>query len=145
MNTMPAGHAQSDDGLSGFEVLPGMSARDYLEMCQVRHPELYRRLDPSRVSVEHASRLFAGIAELSTHFESKMEKGRGDSYRQAQNSNFLIRSVGFLRLFDLAVPQPGGAAAPLTVLDSLGGNGTLTRIGPPIRCLISSPATCRRA
>lgn len=120
-NLAPA--APAEDGFSQIEMLPGVSAREYLEMCRDRHPELYRRLNPARVTVEAAARLYEGIRE--THFESKMEKGRGDSYRKAQNENYLIRALGFLRVFDLAVPDPSPG---LAVLDSLGGNGTLTRI-----------------
>lgn len=97
-------------------------------MCRERHPALYGRLKPTRVSIEHVERLYARIAELATHFEGKLESGRGDSYRRAQNNNYLIRAVGFLRIFDLAVPNRANLAADFAVLDSLGGNGTLTRI-----------------
>jgi SAM-dependent methyltransferase len=127
MSTATGNLAQADAAFSQIEVLPGMSAREYLDLCRSRFPELYRLLNPARVPVERVARLYAGIAEQSTHFESKLEKGRGDSYRQAQNSSYLIRAQGFLRLFDLAVPEREGASR-LAVLDALGGNGTLTRI-----------------
>ncbi len=113
--------------LSAVGVLPGVSAKRYFELCRERQPVLYSLLRPGRVSAERTARLFADMGQLSTHFESKLEQGRGDSYREAQNKDFMIRAVGFLHLFDLAVPQRGGADR-LTVLDSLGGNGTLTRI-----------------
>jgi SAM-dependent methyltransferase len=113
--------------LSAIGVLPGVSAARYLALCRERQPVLYSLLRPDRVSAERTARLFADMGQLSTHFESKLEQGRGDSYREAQNKDFMIRAVGFLHLFDLAVPQRGGADR-LTVLDSLGGNGTLTRI-----------------
>jgi SAM-dependent methyltransferase len=113
--------------LAGIGVLPGISAARYLELCRERQPKLYSLLRPDRIPVERTARLFADMGQLSTHFESKLEQGRGDSYREAQNKDFMIRAVGFLHLFDLAVPQRSGADR-LTVLDSLGGNGTLTRI-----------------
>jgi ubiquinone/menaquinone biosynthesis C-methylase UbiE len=128
MNPSPGTLAQFHEEFSRIGVLPGVSAWDYLATCRLHHPELYRRLNPTRISVEHVARLYTGIAELDTHFESKLEKGRGDSYRQAQNTNYLIRSVGVLRLFDLAVPEREGPVSHLAVLDALGGNGTLTRI-----------------
>lgn len=120
-----AAGAQAD--LSNIGVLPGVSAARYLTLCRERQPRLYSLLRPDRVSVERTARLFADMGQLSTHFESKLEQGRGDSYREAQNKDFMIRAVGFLHLFELAVPQRRGAEQ-LTVLDSLGGNGTLTRI-----------------
>jgi SAM-dependent methyltransferase len=119
-------HLQED--LSRIGMLPGLSAWDYLAMCRLRHPQLYQRLNPARVSADHMAQLFAAIGELATHFESKLEHGRGDSYRQAQNRNYMIRSVGFLRIFDLAVPEGELGLPDLAVLDALGGNGTLTRI-----------------
>ncbi len=128
MNLSIKNLAQLQEDLSRIGMLPGMTAWDYLAMCRVRHPKLYQRLNPARVSAGHAADLFAKIGELATHFESKLEKGRGDSYRQAQNSEYLIRSVGFLRVFDLAVPERRHGVAELTVLDALGGNGTLSRI-----------------
>lgn len=118
----------SEHELSQIPVLPRMSAWEYLTMCRAQHPELWRRLNPARVPVEQVADLYAAIAELSTHFESKLESGRGDSYRQAQNTNYLIRAQGVLRLFDLAMPANGATLANRAVLDALGGNGTLTRI-----------------
>jgi len=120
--------AQLQEAYSRIQVLPGMSAWEYLELVRDRYPDLYRRLNPARVPVERVAKLYEGIAELSTHFESKMEKGRGDSYRQAQNTSFMVRAAGFLNVFDLAFDDPEKAGPHLTVLDSLGGNGTLTRI-----------------
>ena len=120
--------ATSDSAFDRIPMLPGMTVGDYMEMCRSRHPALYRRLALDRLPRDHIARLYAGIAELSTHFESKLEQGRGDSYRQAQNSNYLIRSVGFLRLFDVAVQDLGSDLPKRIVLDALGGNGTLTRI-----------------
>lgn len=115
--------------LSQIPVLPRMSAWEYLTMCRAQHPELWRRLNPTRVPVEHVARLYAGMAEMSTHFESKLESGRGDSYREAQNTNYLIRARGMLRLFDLAMPANGADnLADRAILDALGGNGTMTRI-----------------
>jgi hypothetical protein len=56
-------------------MLPGMTVGDYMEMCRSRHPALYRRLALDRLPTHHIARLYAGIAELSTHFESKLEQG----------------------------------------------------------------------
>jgi SAM-dependent methyltransferase len=109
-------------------VLPGVTAWDYLMTCRRHQPALYQLLNPTRVPFERVTRLFADISQLSTHFESKLESGRGDSYRAAQNANYLIRSVGYLHLFDLATAPRTSPVADLTILDALGGNGTLTRI-----------------
>lgn len=128
MHQKPDNLSPLRDEFSRISVLPGMSAWEYLTACRERHPELYRRLNPARASVEHVARLYAGIAEQATHFEGKLESGRGDSYRKAQNDNYLIRAVGFLRVFDLAVPDRSAVTPDFAVLDSLGGNGTLTRI-----------------
>jgi len=128
MSQKPDNLESMRDEFSRIAVLPGMNAWEYLTMCRERHPALYRRLNPARVPVEHVARLYEGVAELATHFEGKLESGRGDSYRKAQNDNYLIRAVGFLRIFDLAVPDRAAVSADFAVLDSLGGNGTLTRI-----------------
>jgi SAM-dependent methyltransferase len=128
MNLVVRGVVRLQEDLSLIPILPGLSAWDYLSMCRTQHPQLYGLLDPGRVSREHTAKLFASIGELATHFESKLEKGRGDSYRQAQNSSFLIRSVGFLSLYDLAVPKHEHGTSQWAILDALGGNGTLTRI-----------------
>jgi SAM-dependent methyltransferase len=116
------------DGFSRIEMLPGMSVWQYLTLCRERHSALYERLNPARVSVEHVASTYASIAELSTHFEGKLEKGRGDSYRKAQNESYLARAIGFLGIFDLAIGERRSEASRLAVLDALGGNGTLTRI-----------------
>ena len=120
--------ASLEADFSKITMLPGQSVWDYLTMCRARHPELYRRLNLSRVTPDKVARLYSEIARLATHFESKLEKGRGDTYRRAQNVSYLNRAAGFLRLFDLAVPPGPMAGDQLTVLDSLGGNGTMTRI-----------------
>ncbi len=114
--------------LSQILVLPDMSAWDYLESCRARHPRLYECLTPTRRPATHAAQMYARIGALSTHFEGKLDGGRGDQYRDAQRRNPLVRAQGFTQLMDLAV---GGLASPLrrlAVLDALGGNGTLTRI-----------------
>jgi SAM-dependent methyltransferase len=128
MSQMPDDMASLRDDYSGIAVLPGMNAWEYLTVCRERHPALYRRLNPARVSAERVASVYARITEMETHFESKLESGRGDAYRKAQNDNYLIRAVGFLRIFDLAAPQRTDVHADFAVLDSLGGNGTLTRI-----------------
>ncbi|MBG6134021.1 class I SAM-dependent methyltransferase [Longispora fulva] len=63
-----------------------------------------------------------------TEFDSD-ETGRGDSYRQAQK-DASVRLVGIQQLLDWAVPKdsPDG----VTLLDVLGGDGTLARaVGSP--------------
>lgn len=128
MNLASASIDKLRDDFSGIGMLPGVSVWDYLQMCRARHPDLYRRLNPGRSSARQIAALYAGMSDLSTHFEGKLEGGRGDLYRQAQNTNYLIRSVGFLRIFDLAVAQPEKMSPEFAVLDALGGNGTMTRI-----------------
>jgi SAM-dependent methyltransferase len=113
---------------SKIQIMQGLNAWDFLTLCRDRHHALYRRLSPSRVPAEKMARLYAGMADLSTHFESRLEGGRGDSFREAQNKNYLIRSVGYLRLLDLALGGEARTLDHLVVLDALGGNGTLTRI-----------------
>lgn len=114
--------------LSSTSVLPDMNAADYLAMCRVQHPELFRRLNPERAIAKHLDRMYAELGKLSTHFESKLENGRGDVYRMVQNEDYLIRSTGFAKIFDLASDGFESLVPGRAVLDSLGGNGTMTRI-----------------
>jgi ubiquinone/menaquinone biosynthesis C-methylase UbiE len=116
------------DYFSRVEILPRMTLRDYFESCSVRHPRLYRCLNPRRPSGEQVAELYARIEKLETHFEGKLKHGRGDAYREAQNTNYLIRSVGFLSLLDLVTRDCKNSPEDFFVLDALGGNGTLTRI-----------------
>ena len=120
------------------EMLPGCSVAHYLEECKQRHPRLFARLDLSRGGVAEVDALYAGLGRASTHFESKLDGGRGDAYRAAQNVDYRSRARGFLRILDLATagaPNPAG----LVVLDSLGGNGTMTRIVSACRPLDTIP------
>jgi ubiquinone/menaquinone biosynthesis C-methylase UbiE len=126
--TSPGSNGELSDALSRTEMIHGVNIHDYFMMCREQHPRLYRLLKPNRLSAENIAEVYAGIAELATHFEGKLEKGRGDSYREAQNANYLIRSVGFLQLFDIATREQNNSGAGFMFLDALGGNGTLTRI-----------------
>lgn len=117
-----------EDAFSNIPVLPGMSAWEYLEACRARQPEFYRLLKPSRVSAKRTADLFAEIAGQCTHFESKLDGGRGDQYRETQNKNFLVRAVAFQNIFELAWPGKDRPSGRPVVLDALGGNGTMTRI-----------------
>ncbi|HWT06215.1 MAG TPA: hypothetical protein VN224_10695, partial [Xanthomonadales bacterium] len=65
------------DDLSRIPVLPGMSAWEYLELCRARFPALYRLLRPGRLPADAVARTYAGIAAFATHFETKLENGRG--------------------------------------------------------------------
>jgi ubiquinone/menaquinone biosynthesis C-methylase UbiE len=116
------------DYFSRVEILPRMTLRDYFEFCRARHPRLYESLNPNRPSGEQFGELYAKIEKLETHFEGKLKHGRGDAYREAQNTNYLVRSVGFLSLLDLATQERKNIQEDFFVLDALGGNGTLTRI-----------------
>ena len=49
--------AQLQEAYSQIQVLPGMSAWEYLELVRERYPDLYRRLNPARVPPEHVARL----------------------------------------------------------------------------------------
>lgn len=135
--TDPSPAAQAD--LSRVPVLPGLSAAAYVDLCRRDHPRLHNLLRPARLPADAMLRLYADMGALSTHFESKLLNGRGDSYRAAQNQSFLIRSTGFLRIFDLAVEGAGDALPGWCVLDALGGNGTLTRIVRACRDAASVP------
>ncbi len=119
---------ESPAPLDDLWVLPGLSVSEYLSLCQERHPLLYRMLRRPELIRDKIVRDYRRLATLATHFETKMEHGRGDSYRLAQNKRFMVRAEGFGRLYDLAVPKGGPETSALTVLDALGGNGTLTRI-----------------
>ena len=112
----------------GLWVLPGLAVEDYLSVCQQRHPQLYRMLRRPELIRRNIFQDYRRLSAASTHFEAKTEHGRGDSYRLAQNERFMVRAEGFGRLYELAVPKDGIGTAELTVLDALGGNGTLTRI-----------------
>ncbi len=121
--------AATQAALRQIPMLPGINAWQYLESCRRSHPEVYRRLSSLRVPVHKLSQAYAEMGGLSTHFESKLDGGRGDSYRSVQNEKFLTRSVGFLSLFDMAMAEPRTSPiAEFSLLDALGGNGTLTRI-----------------
>lgn len=129
----------SQAALGAVQMLPGVDAWQYLEARRASHPALYRLLS-ARVDAARLARAYADMGGLSTHFESKLDGGRGDVYRSVQNEQFLIRSVGYLSLFDLAMAAPRTRPPDQAiVLDALGGNGTLTRIVQASRPATSLP------
>jgi ubiquinone/menaquinone biosynthesis C-methylase UbiE len=114
--------------LDAVEVLPGLSASDYLRLCAESFPSLYRLLCASRASVSDIARLYGTLGTRSTHFESKISGGRGDSYREAQQHDYMYRNQGYLTLFGLATEHFLPQRESATILDAMGGDGTLTRI-----------------
>lgn len=89
-------------------------------MVAASYPRLHARLDFSRPGAVDA---LAGLTRTTTEFDSDAT-GRGDSYRRAQR-DALVRWTGARRLLQLATPEQ--SAGDVTVLDVLGGDGTITR------------------
>lgn len=135
----PHDETANQAALGEVQMLPGVSVRQYLEARRASHPALYDLLS-ARVDVSRLARAYADMGGLSTHFESKLDGGRGDAYRSVQNEKFLIRALGYLSLFDMAMAEPRTSPPhQAIVLDALGGNGTLTRIVHASRPAASLP------
>ncbi|MFF5506153.1 class I SAM-dependent methyltransferase [Streptomyces roseolus] len=74
-----------------------------------------------------ADKALRALAATTTEFDSD-DTGRGDSYRRAQQDSS-VRWTGMRQLLELAAPSRAtpDPAAPRTVLDVLGGDGTIAR------------------
>lgn len=100
--------------------LPTMTLDTYRRRIAEADPLLSSLLDFERPGAEAALR---ALADTVTEFDSD-GTGRGDSYRRAQRST-MVRWTGMRQLLRLASPPaPSGAG---TLLDVLGGDGTIAR------------------
>lgn len=95
-----------------------------LESLRRGFPDLYRRLDPERVSAWRAQ-LAASAPAASDDFGSAEAGGRGESYVRAQVANVRARASGILRLVALV---SGKSAERTTIVDLLGGDGLVRRV-----------------
>ncbi|MFE9727916.1 methyltransferase domain-containing protein [Streptomyces sp. NPDC005794] len=100
--------------------LPSMTLETYLCDTVQAHPVLKASVDFGRPGADKALR---ALVATTTEFDSD-DTGRGDSYRRAQR-NSSVRWRGMRQLLELAAPSD--TAAPRTVLDVLGGDGTIAR------------------
>ncbi|MGW7541087.1 class I SAM-dependent methyltransferase [Streptomyces sp. NPDC054770] len=105
--------------VEALNYLPTMTIGTYLSTVAATHPLLSSLLDLGRPGTEAA---LAALADTVTEFDSD-GTGRGDSYRKAQR-NTMVRWTGIRQILGLLAPQRSGAA---TVLDVLGGDGTIAR------------------
>ncbi|MFE9826725.1 class I SAM-dependent methyltransferase [Streptomyces sp. NPDC005791] len=105
--------------------LPSMTLNDYLRDVVPSHPLLTSALEFGRPGADKALRV---LTATTTEFDSD-DTGRGDSYRKAQRDSS-VRWTGIRQLLELAsgvAEQPGIPLRQCTVLDVLGGDGTLAR------------------
>jgi SAM-dependent methyltransferase len=108
------------DALAEDFYLPSMTLNDYLRDVVPAHPLLGPVLDFGRPGGEKA---LSALMATTTEFDSD-DTGRGDSYRRAQKDSS-VRWRGMRQLLELACsPDPAGQC---TVLDVLGGDGTIAR------------------
>lgn len=113
------------DAPAGTETyLPSLTLEDYLRDTVPAHPVLKSSVDFGRPGADKALR---ALAATTTEFDSD-DTGRGDSYRRAQQDSS-IRWKGMRQLLELAAPSRAtpDTAASRTVLDVLGGDGTIAR------------------
>jgi SAM-dependent methyltransferase len=100
--------------------LPELSLAEYVTLVRERHPVLSTRLAFDRPGADAA---LDALAATQNEFESDGTAGRGDSYRASQ-ADPRGRIRGITKLLELAlVNAPAGA----TLLDVLGGDGTIAR------------------
>jgi len=100
--------------------LESASHTDYLRELSSVYPALAAILDFRRTGADAALEALAGVV---TEFDSD-DNGRGDSYRRAQQ-DAAVRLTGIKRLIRLVAPEASRDHA--TILDILGGDGTLAR------------------
>jgi ubiquinone/menaquinone biosynthesis C-methylase UbiE len=102
------------------------AAEEYLRTLAALYPRLYALLDLDRA---RAAETLNAVAAVSNEFDSD-RTGRGDSYRRAQR-DALVRWTGMRRL--LTEATPAAATGDVTLLDVLGGDGTVAR-AVQLRC-----------
>jgi ubiquinone/menaquinone biosynthesis C-methylase UbiE len=105
---------------SGIEYLPSLSLDAYLRHVEIEHPELHRVLDLDKARSEN---VLLRLASATNEFDTD-DTGRGDSYRRAQQ-DASVRWTGIQELLHLATRAT--SAEGETVLDVLGGDGTVAR------------------
>lgn len=88
------------------------------------HPQIYNLVDPYQVK-QYLERQRQDLLTGAEEFLDNSDGGRGDLYRQAQQ-NTLARAQGACSLLDYFLNDK---SQPTKVLDLLGGDGLLTRIG----------------
>ncbi|WP_030556218.1 class I SAM-dependent methyltransferase [Streptomyces exfoliatus] len=115
---------QTDAPVGTDAYLPSLTLEDYLRDTVPAHPVLKSSVDFGRPGADKALR---ALAATTTEFDSD-DTGRGDSYRRAQQDSS-VRWKGMRQLLELAAPSgmTPDMAAPRTVLDVLGGDGTIAR------------------
>ncbi|MEM1319029.1 MAG: class I SAM-dependent methyltransferase [Bacteroidota bacterium] len=99
-----------------------VTVSEYFEITKTKFPFLHSLLDRERFSSENIKQIFSAMKIID--FEGDTKGGRGRDYFLAQNKYPLNRSIGFQSIFNLIGPAADGDK---TVLDILGGNGTLYR------------------
>ncbi|ATZ22053.1 class I SAM-dependent methyltransferase [Streptomyces lavendulae] len=100
--------------------LPSVPFDEYIRTVAAEHPRLHTLLDLDRA---RSTDILSALELLTNEFDSD-ETGRGDSYRRAQQDVY-VRWTGAAQL--LALATPGDADGDVTVLDVLGGDGTIAR------------------
>lgn len=117
----------------------GRLLAEHIRELSVRWPQFYNCIDPAKLS-DGNCRMIRELAARMIDFDTTLQGGRGDWYRQAQQ-NPLIRSVGIKGLF--ALVSPGQNLSNLTpqhrILDVLGGDGVLARAMPELTSATSLP------
>ncbi|GHO95050.1 hypothetical protein KSF_050980 [Reticulibacter mediterranei] len=96
------------------------------EYIENNFPELYACIDLEKVIATVS--LFHRDSARTADFEATQQGGRGELYTYAQK-NLSVRQVGITQLFRMIAPEQDlrKFSKKYTVLDALGGDGTLTR------------------
>jgi SAM-dependent methyltransferase len=99
----------------------------FITQTEQRFPELYSLLDPSRLTENAIEAYVDEMNRISWEFEETSAGGRGAAYNVAQqvSDNRRVGMTSILKCFSPSfdtVPGPG-----FTLLDALGGDGTIAR------------------
>jgi SAM-dependent methyltransferase len=116
-----------DSGSATVQTRAVPVATDPLAHLASRSPALHACVDPARVAAARRDEL-DGRIPLAVDFEEEAVGGRGNLYRRAQ-ADPTARIIGIRTLFALVSPTGSleGLSPDVTVLDVLGGDGTLAR------------------
>jgi len=98
-----------------------VTVSDYLQKTLNEFPFLYDLLDLEKFTESSIQTFLSNIQAFD--FEEQEEGGRGEDYLVEQNKEPLNRNVGFAQLFE----HLSNGKEQITVLDAMGGNGTLYR------------------
>lgn len=99
--------------------LEGMLFNEYLEHIKNNAIDLYKKIDFA--DEERLNNWLARMQKSCTGFSTK--GGRGAAYRAGQKRNPLARKNGVRDLFKIVEQD-----SPKSVLDALGGSGTMSRV-----------------